>query len=359
VLPGSKKNVVTFGTQTATATKPDGRGIYDYASTTGGRVFDHIAIINYSSQSATLLVRPEDAVNTAQGGFAALPLNDRSSDVGTWILLPSPDLTITLPPRSDVIVPFAVEVPKNATPGDHAGVITATLQSSIISKSGQRVKLLQTVGTRMFIRVSGPLHPGFTVKNLQVKYEGTSDPIGTGKVNLTYTVDNTGNVALGGRQTVYVTGLFGSKKSAKSVAQVQLLLPGFSVKEHVSISGVYPEIRDSGHVSITPLYIPGSVQPASGPYEASIGFWAIPWTLVLIIVGIILLVVLWFIYRRRRRKGPDKGGGVPPAPDAAAAAGGTDSEGSSGPPPPPGDETETARPGTKEPAPVASEGEGG
>jgi hypothetical protein len=165
-------------------------------------------------------------------------------------------------------------------------------------------------------------------------------------------------VALGGRQTVYVTGLFGSKKSAKSVAQVQLLLPGFSVKEHVSITGVYPEIRDNGHVSITPLYIPGSVQPASGPYQASIGFWAIPWTLIAIIAAIILLVVLWFIRRRRRRGKPGKGDGTPPGPEAATAVRDTDSATSSSAPAT-SSGGEVDQPGTKEPAPMASEGDGG
>ncbi len=168
--PGSGKNVVTFGTQTASATKPDGRGIYSFGATPGGRIEDHVAVINYSNQTATFLLRGTDAVNTPQGGFAALPVNERSTGLGTWIALPSSDLSVKLPPRSDIIVPFLVEVPKTATPGDHVGVITATLESLIVSKSGQRVQLLQTIGTRIFLRVSGPLHPAFTVENLRVNY---------------------------------------------------------------------------------------------------------------------------------------------------------------------------------------------
>ncbi len=318
--PGANRNVVTFGTQTASATKPDGRGIYRFGATAGGRVEDHVAVINYSNQTATFFLRGTDAVNTPQGGFAALPVNDRSTGLGTWIALPSSDLSVTLPPRTSDIVPFLVEVPKNATPGDHVGVITATLESSIISKSGQRVHLLQTIGTRIFLRVSGPLHPGFTVQNLAVRYEGTANPIGSGDAEVTYTVRNTGNVALGGRQTVYVSGLFGSKKTAVHVAQVQLLLPGFAVHQTVRIKGIFPEVRDSGHVSITPLVIAGTVQPASGPYRASVSFWAIPWTLIAIIVGLILLVMIWWFVRRRRRRTPTQPGtGTPPAPASAGA----------------------------------------
>jgi hypothetical protein len=342
--------VATFGTQTATATKPDSRGVYSFAATPGGQVEDHVAIINYSNQTITLLLRGTDAVNTPQGGFSARPVNERSTGLGTWVALPSSALTVTLPPRNDLIVPFLVEVPKNATPGDHAGVLTATLQSSIVSKSGQRVRLLQTIGSRIFLRVSGPLHPGFAVTNLHVTYQGTLNPVGTGRADLTYTVRNTGNVALGGRQTVYISGLFGSKKVASHVAQVQLLLPGFSITQHVPVSGIIPELHDTAHVSISPLYIPGSVQPASGPYQATLGFWAIPWTLIgIIVLVILLLVALWLIRRRRRRTPPGQGGGAPPGPEAGAV------EGVAGSPAEPAVPTTEEGPITKEPAPVGSD----
>jgi hypothetical protein len=298
----AKKNVVTFGTQTASATKPDKRGIYLFGSTPGGRIENHVAILNYSDQTATFLIRGTDAVNTPQGGFAALPINERSHDLGAWVALPSSDLTVTLPPRTDLIVPFLIEVPANATPGDHIGVITATLVSTVVSKSGQRLKLLQTVGTRIFLRISGPLHPSLAVTGLAVHYQGTLDPIGTGRAKVTYTVSNTGNVALGGLQTVDVSGLLGARSTA-SVPKLQLLLPGFSVEETVEVTGIFPEIRETAHVSIRPLYIAGSAAPPSGPFQASLSFWAIPWVLIAIIVVVILLGIGWF--RRRRRRARD------------------------------------------------------
>jgi hypothetical protein len=326
--PEAKRNVATFGTQTSSATKPDSRGIYSFASTPGGRVEDHVALQNYSTQPISLIVRGTDAVNTPQGGFAAKPVNERSTEVGTWVALPTSDLTVTVPARSYRIIPFEIVVPQNATPGDHIGVITATLESAIISPSGQREHLLQTVGSRIFIRVSGPLHPGFTVSGLTVSYQGTADPIGTGLAKLTYEVKNTGNVALGGRQTVYVSGLFGSKKVASRVAEVQLLLPGFSVHQTVTIKGIFPEVLDKGHVSISPLYIPGSAQPISGPYTAAVSFWAVPWTLVAIVVAIIIIIILLLLWRRRRRrrKGVGRKGGKPQPPATSKEPGRKDGQ---------------------------------
>ena len=317
--PGAKKNVVTFGTQTATAGGTDARGYYAFGATAGGRLTDHVAVINYSDQPVTLLVRSVDAVNTPQGGFAAVPINKPSKEVGTWIFVPSSDESVNLPPRSDIIVPFQVQVPKDATPGDHFGVITATLVSAAISKSGQHIQLFQTVGSRVFIRVSGPLHPAIAIENLRVRYSGTLNPVGTGRARLSYTVHNTGNVALGGKQVVYVTGLFGSKRVAVSVPQIQLLLPHFSVKQSVTVTGIFPEIRDNGHVSISPLYIAGTVNPASGPFKSNVGFWAVPWTLLGVIALAIVMLIVWFMRRRRRRDrvGPGRGSETPSGPTIA------------------------------------------
>jgi hypothetical protein len=297
----ANKNVVTFGTQTSSATKPDNRGIYTFGATPGGRIEDHVAIRNYSDQAATFLIRGTDAVNTPQGGFAARPINQRSHDLGAWIALPRSDLSVTVPARTALIVPFLVEIPRNATPGDHIGVITATLVSSITSKSGQRLKLLQTVGTRIFLRVSGPLHPSLTITGLSVDDQGSLNPVSTDKAKIYYTIANTGNIALGGRQATSVSGLFGSR-SVASVPELQLLLPGFSVRETVEVKGIMPEIRETAHVSVTPLYIAGSVAPQSGPFQASLSFWAIPWILIVILVVVVLLIVGWRLRRRRRRR---------------------------------------------------------
>ncbi len=316
-------DVVTFGTQTASATEPDGRGYFDFGSGPGGQIADHVAVRNYSNQTITVSLKGTDAVNTPQGGLAALPVNETSKDVGAWIQLPAADFTLTIPPRHDVIVPFRVEVPKSASPGDHIGAITATLQSAVISRSGQRVKLLQTAGTRLFLRVGGPLYPNLSVEGIAVRYEGTWNPSGKGRALITWSVRNIGNVGLGGRQTVYVSGLFGSRRSAIRVADVQLLLPGYSVKESVTVSGIVPEVRDTAHVSLSPLYIPGSVQPASGPFKATVTFWAVPWP-DLIIVVVLLPLLGALVYRRRRRRRNPPGAGSDPPKQPAKTAGDSD-----------------------------------
>ena len=301
-VPAPKKAVVTFGTQTASATAPDQRRFFDFGATPGGNVFDHVAVINYSSQPITVSIRGTDGENDDTGKFTFRPVNQVSTDIGLWIKVLRSDLQVTIPARSNVIVPFLVSVPSGASPGDHIGGITATLESSIVSKNGPKVHLLQTVGSEVYVRVSGPLHPRLSIEDLKVHFAGTLNPIGTGSARLSFRVANTGNIALAGRQTVYVTGLFGSKTSTLHVKDLPLLLPGFSAPVTVSMSGVPPEIYEHARVSVRPLAIAGSATPQSGPYAGAKVFWAIPWTAIALVVVILMIIVVLILRRRRRRK---------------------------------------------------------
>ena len=317
--PPPKPNVVTFGTQTASATQPDSRGFYNIGATAGGQVLYHVALRNYSTQAITVALKGTDAENDANGDLVFRPINQQSVDLGQWIEVRRSDLNVTVPPRSNVIIPFLVVVPKDATPGDHVGGITASLESSVVSKSshGSRVKLLQTVGSEIFVRVSGPLRPHLTVGHLSATYAGTTDPIGTGVVKVTYRVANDGNVALGGVQTVYVAGLFGQKNFALHIKNLPLLLPGNSAPEVTIIRNVYPELYDSAHVSVRPLPLAGAVTPPLKTVSASVSFWAVPWTALSIVAAVLMGIAAALLIRRRRRRpgGADAGAG-PVAPGA-------------------------------------------
>jgi Bacterial protein of unknown function (DUF916) len=292
--PPQPKNA-TFGVQPSGTTKPDNRSFFAIGATPGARLTDHFAVRNYSLRPLTLTVQAADALNTPEGDFAVLPPNQPSKEVGAWITLKTSH-KLVVPARGVVIVPFTVAVPVNAQPGDHAGGITATLESAARSPTGQTYKLLQSVGSRVFIRVSGPLNPELAIQNLSVRYRDSLNPV-DGHAVVSYTVTNVGNVALGGRRSVRLSGLFGLARSAAGLKPLGLLLPGYSVKQSVTVPKIVAQFWMTAHVSIRPLVLPGTVQNVPDAYEANTHFWAIPWLLIAIIV---LLVGAW-LYRRRRR----------------------------------------------------------
>src|SRR6202044_1132814 len=101
--------------------------------------------------------------------------------------------------------------------------------------------------TRVYVRVSGPLHPKLEIIGLHATYHQqnkTAKPqpqagglsIGAGSTTVTYTVHNAGNVRVQANQTVKVSGLFGSSKAVHPDAIAQLL-PGGSSTVSVVVQG--------------------------------------------------------------------------------------------------------------------------
>jgi hypothetical protein len=318
------KSQITFGVQPAGAVSQDSRPFLNYGATPGGTLSDHIAVLNYSAVPLSLTVYATDALNSKDGGFGLLLASQKAVDVGSWISLGARVRTVKVPPRTAsaagrVILPLTLRIPVNASPGDHAGGILAVLTTVSTNKQGARVRLEQRVATRVYLRISGPLHPGLAITDLHAHYRGTANPFAEGSAVVSYIVKNTGNVKLAGRQRVDVSGLFGSDGTASGLADLPLLLPGGSVQVSVTVPGVYPELFMTGNVTVTPLRPTGDADPGMSDSTASVHFWAIPWPL-LVLLG--LLVAGWFAYRRwaRRRHRPVGGrpaDGQPAGPELA------------------------------------------
>ena len=296
---------VTFGIQPAGIGSAAVRSEFSISATPGAVVNDNVAAVNYSSAPLSLQMYATDAVETSGGGFGLLPANQKPTDVGSWITLAPGSSTVQVPAATTsgpgrAVVPFVVHVPVKVTPGDHAGGIVASLQTTGSSASGHRIILDQRVGTRVLVLVSGPLTPQLAVTDLHTTYEGTANPVGKGQVKVSYVISNTGNVDLGVDQSVAVSGLIGDNHQV-SMPKVPLLLAGKSVAESVVMTGVWPEILLHQSVTAQPVAVPGTTVPGLVPVTASTSVWAIPWTLLAIIVLVILGVIL---ARRRRRKQP-------------------------------------------------------
>lgn len=298
-------NGVAFGIQPASATQGDGRPNFTYGGSPGAVIHDHVAIVNIAAQPVTLDLYAADA--TLSGGQFALRLqSDKQRDIGAWITIQGP-ARITVPARtpkgpSVVIVPFVLHIPVHGSPGDHAGAVLVSLHTAAKS-GGNSIGLNQRVGARVYLRVAGPVHPALSVEGLTARYRtnGLWNPLGSGDVAVKYRVRNAGNVILSGTQAVSVSGLFGSVRAA-TLPAIPQLLPGDYIDVSTTASGVFPQVRLSVKVTLHPIAPVGAVDPGLKDSSKSTGIWAVPWTLLVLIVLVGFGVAEWLRRRNARRK---------------------------------------------------------
>ena len=309
---------VTFGIQPATKGALDRRPSYRYSVTPGGTLRDQVGVRNLSLSAITVAVYATDAINVNNGGFGLLPRAQRPHDVGAWVTVGGSG-SVTVKPRSFVVLPLSLKVPRNAQPGDHTGGIIVSVTTRTKNAKGTNVVLDQRVGVRMFVRVSGPLRPALTVAPVSADYWGVLNPFGRGNTNISYHVTNTGNVNLGGRQRVSVQGLLGPDQPSVTISDAQLLLPGGSFDVTTSVPRTWPMVHERATVTIDPLIQKGDLVAGLKPGSGSAAFWAVPWSPLAV-----LLIFVAALFVRRRIRGTRR---APARHGPAASAGPGESAG--------------------------------
>jgi hypothetical protein len=284
---------VTWGTRPADSSEGKNRSHFDYELAPGTRVTDALAVTNLSDRPITLTVYAGDALTTPDGGIDLMPAGSKPVDVGSWITMKQP--TITVPAQATVLDQFTLSIPVDATPGDHSGGVVTSL---VTSGSADGVRVDHRLGSRVYVRVDGALTPQLSVSDVKLDFSGTPNPLGGGSSTVSYTVRNTGNVRLSAHQAVSISGIFGWYRTTATPPDVPEILPGNSLTVVAPVAGVWPAFRLSAAVSLQPVgdELTDSASIATAESES---VWAFPWSLVGVVLIIAALVAL-YIWRRRR-----------------------------------------------------------
>jgi hypothetical protein len=292
--------------------QPSTRPNLTYSLAPGAAIQDSVTLWNYSDIPLDFDVYATDALNTSAGGFDVLPGDKKPTDAGSWVTLAQHKVTV--PPRSSLEIPLAVTVPSGARPGDHTAGIIASSKTPGTDAEGHHIVFDRRTGSRLYLRVTGPVNPAIVVEDVSADYHPAVNPL-DGSVDVAYTVRNTGNVRLGAHQKIAVDDLFGTVDERK-IADIPELLPGSSLTYHRHFTGVAATLRVSADVTVTP-FAPKSTDEAlpkgAEATTASAHAWAIPWTLLLLLL--VIAVVTYLVRRARRNReragsgGPNGGGG--------------------------------------------------
>ncbi|MGL4172647.1 MAG: WxL protein peptidoglycan domain-containing protein [Actinomycetota bacterium] len=307
-LEGPRSQPITWGVAPAGKGEQANRAAFAHRIDPGRSVSDVLRVTNYSASPLKLQIYPQDAVNTRQGGYDLLSVNDASRGVGAWVRLTQ--RTVTIPARSDVDVPFRIEVPPNASPGDHAGGVVAALVAPSRDKQGREVLVERRVGVRVYLRIPGVLKAELSARALSAEYDESLNPVGPGSVSLSYEVRNTGNVRLSAQPWAQVSDPTGRVVQVVNGPTLREVLPGQVVTMVLRVPRVWPLGRLQVQVGARPGPAPdaGAIGGATRvapltELTATSHLWAMPWATLAVLMLVIVATTMW--WRRRHRLGDD------------------------------------------------------
>ncbi len=268
-----------------------------YEVSPGGRIDDVVTLFNFSNVDLTFAVYATDGFNNDDGSFNLLPADEAPTDVGTWVTLPLD--SITVPAGKQATFPIAVDVPVDASPGDHVGALLATSTAFGTGPDNAVITLDRRTGTRLNVRVAGQLRSELTVEDLDVSYDAAPNPL-AGAAEVTFTIVNRGNVRMAGRETVSVAGPFGLFRTSLAPVDIPELLPG----ERIEVTRQLDDVTATGLLFAKvelELRSPVGGGDDLAPYSRSGSTAAIPYAVVAILLVLIFAGLARRAYRRHQR----------------------------------------------------------
>lgn len=293
---------VTWTVRTASNALGAERTNFSYTLNPGAHLDDGIVVANRGTETVELDVYAADGYTTSTGALDLRLVGDSPVGVGKWISVPQSHVSV--PAGQTAEVPFAIDIPADATPGDYAGGVVTSLT---VADQTANVNVDRRLGIRTGIRVGGDLAPALTLDDVRVDWDGGFVPFLFGDATVHYRLHNAGNVSLSADDTDAVAGPFGwGEVDAAPGEAAPILLPGESWQRDVRV----PAVAAMGLVWASVTAIP-TVTDASGsttdldPVTASAMGWAVPWPILVVLLLIVAAAILgprWLRARRRRRQ---------------------------------------------------------
>lgn len=297
--PATAAEDITWAVSPATDGAPDDRSWIELDLAPGATADEEAAVRNLSDQTVTFRIDAADGYFTDKGRFSMLPSDKESVDAGTWISAPE---SVTVEPGGTGIVPFTVSVPDKAEPGDHAAGLAASLVSVGADADGASVGVESRIGFRVMTRVTGAVAPGVAMEAVRSEYRPSWNPFAPGSLILDAEIVNTGNVRLLIDGTAEAQGA--SAPIVAEDAARQELLPGDRRAVSIPLDGIWPLFIVGAELTVAPTVIaPDGAEPLSlAPVTSTTTIVAIPWSQLLVLLGVALILSAILVGRSRSRR---------------------------------------------------------
>ncbi len=280
-------------TPSGAATASPGQGleisppVIELSANPGQTVTTSIRVRNVASGELIAKGKADDfGAGSDESGQPKLLLNETGAtrySLKYWVQS-VPDLTLA--PQELKTATVTINVPANAEPGGHFGVIRFTAVPPDVQGTG--VALSASVGTLVLLRVAGPVTDKLSVAEFSAQQGGKSGGFFEhGPIDFLVRLKNDGTVHEKAQGTIVVSDSFGHKVASLAVNPTGgNVLPGSIRRFTQSLSQKQLFGHYTAKLSLT--YVSGAKK-----LDGSLGFWVIPWKLILLILlGLAVLIYL-------------------------------------------------------------------
>ncbi|WP_058596113.1 COG1470 family protein [Microbacterium testaceum] len=257
----------------------------------GTRQEQYLRVTNRGAAAVVFSLSAADGYFTETGRFTMLPVGRSSVDAGTWITLPA---SVSVDPGASVVIPFTVDVPANATPGDHLAGVAAGVFSE-----QDTVGVESRIGFRVLTRVTGDLALAVS-SAATADYQPSWNPFLPGRLEVHLSTRNTGNTRLTAQNEIAVTGPLGLAARTTRSDPLPELAPGDERSSTVTVEDVWPLFAMTAVVTATASDAGGNSDGVTATARVTVP--AMPWGQLLVAGCAVALVALALWDRRRRRR---------------------------------------------------------
>lgn len=211
---------------------PVTKSYFVFSSKPGQVVKSSIRVTNTGTAMGTASLYPVDATTGQTSGAVYLNQNDPRSDVGAWITLSTPQ--VTLKPGQSTIVAFQTHVPSTVRAGQHlGGIVAENLTQNGGSQTQGNSPFHINVKSLRIIAVQVNL-PGVLIEQLAAT--GVQAGGSNGYQQLFIGLSNTGNVMLKPAGTLQIANAQG-RVVKKLALNLDTFLPQTSINYPVGVTG--------------------------------------------------------------------------------------------------------------------------
>lgn len=251
-----------------------------------------IYLRNIASGKLIVTGQANDFVAAGEDGTPKLLLDNQNSpySLKDWV---GPLPTLQMVPKEIKTMAVSINVPSNASPGGHYGVIRFTATPADLHTTG--VSLSASLGALILLTVNGQVHEQLSVQQFSVSHGGKQGTLfESGPLSFVERLKNTGNVHVAPVGQVTITNMFGKK-----VAAVNVNLPPHNILPQ-SIRK-FDQPLDNTVLGSKKLFgrytakMSVTYGNSKKVLTASLAFWVIPYKLIAVLA--VVLVAGFFILR--------------------------------------------------------------